>query len=614
MIFNHLTGIVQISWVIILFATSRQVQANGQQVPPAASTQNHIVNPNIKWTVPDLPPQHYQFWLKNHPLTYEEFKRVCSQVQPSNLTVANEFSKLNVNLKFEDPRYLGDVNYGSQLLLRICSKIDDIPKSCWGYESNCHLIYLMPECYGSSLGQAKNEQEHKIMWFNQADFGYVLEKRKELNRLCLPDKRSNHSIKSSFECTKNLASCRGENLMIDFDSILRKGNTVMSKEFVRKGHIGGWNCDLQEKRIAEEASASQSDFLQSWYNELKGYSLIYDSPDKACDETIDKQAFLIKLDSPANIYHYLCSFFNLYATMHLNNRFFHDNQIIIWDDLPPADNQNILQRYDLLWNAFTGNRPKNLREFQGKRVCFKKFVFVLPPRMIGGLYYNTPLVPGCSKSGLFDAFNKHLLHKLKIFQNFDFEKFRKLNPDLIRVTFVSRSTRHRRVTNQDDIITKLKSIKNLDVSKVDFAENSFFTTLFFAQNTDILMGVHGAGLTNTLFLPDWAALFELYDCKDTAYSDLARLRGVRYFTMPEDGKSITKVPTSNSSEPQKGASIEDKFSDYRIDVDSIINVLNKAVEQVRKNRYNYYSDLNEGQQSHVHEPRSSEPKAKREEL
>lgn len=28
-------------------------------------------------------------------------------------------------------------------------------------------------------------------------------------------------------------------------------------------------------------------------------------------------------------------------------------------------------------------------------------------------------------------------------------------------------------------------------------------------NTDIFIGMHGAGLTHLLFLPDWAVLFEL---------------------------------------------------------------------------------------------------------
>ena len=41
------------------------------------------------------------------------------------------------------------------------------------------------------------------------------------------------------------------------------------------------------------------------------------------------------------------------------------------------------------------------------------------------------------------------------------------------------------------------------------------------RNTDILVGIHGAGLTHMLFLPDWAVVFELYDCQDpNCYKDL----------------------------------------------------------------------------------------------
>ena len=31
-----------------------------------------------------------------------------------------------------------------------------------------------------------------------------------------------------------------------------------------------------------------------------------------------------------------------------------------------------------------------------------------------------------------------------------------------------------------------------------------------SHNSDIFIGMHGAGLTHLLFLPDWAVIFELY--------------------------------------------------------------------------------------------------------
>ena len=37
------------------------------------------------------------------------------------------------------------------------------------------------------------------------------------------------------------------------------------------------------------------------------------------------------------------------------------------------------------------------------------------------------------------------------------------------------------------------------------------------------VGLHGAGLTHLLFLPDWAEVLELYNCDDVhCYRDLAR--------------------------------------------------------------------------------------------
>jgi len=44
-------------------------------------------------------------------------------------------------------------------------------------------------------------------------------------------------------------------------------------------------------------------------------------------------------------------------------------------------------------------------------------------------------------------------------------------------------------------------------------------------------GNNFSGLTHLLFLPDWATVFELYDCDDpSCYSDLARLRGINYIS------------------------------------------------------------------------------------
>jgi len=41
-------------------------------------------------------------------------------------------------------------------------------------------------------------------------------------------------------------------------------------------------------------------------------------------------------------------------------------------------------------------------------------------------------------------------------------------------------------------------------------EMPFLEQIHVTHNSDIFIGMHGAGLTHLLFLPDWAVIFELY--------------------------------------------------------------------------------------------------------
>lgn len=51
---------------------------------------------------------------------------------------------------------------------------------------------------------------------------------------------------------------------------------------------------------------------------------------------------------------------------------------------------------------------------------------------------------------------------------------------------------------------------NLILLQVTFTHaTDFREQLKVIQNTDVLIGMHGAGLTHMLFLPDWASVFEL---------------------------------------------------------------------------------------------------------
>ena len=91
-----------------------------------------------------------------------------------------------------------------------------------------------------------------------------------------------------------------------------------------------------------------------------------------------------------SMYHHFCDFFNLYASLHVNNShpdvWSMDVNIILWE------NYRYQSNFRASWEAFTSNPIMNIQDFAGKRVCMKNVMFPMLPRMIFGLYYNTPLV------------------------------------------------------------------------------------------------------------------------------------------------------------------------------------------------------------------------------
>jgi protein O-GlcNAc transferase len=288
-----------------------------------------------------------------------------------------------------------------------------------------------------------------------------------------------------------------------------------------------------------------------------------------CDVIIEKPTFVMKIDSTYNMYHHFCDFVNLYASQHLNfthpSSFSTDNHILIWET------HDYWSPFAQVFSAFSENHIWTLNYFKGQRACFKNIVFPLLPRMIFGLYYNTPLINGCENSALFHAFSEHVLHRLHV------EREPPVNKK-VRITFLSRNTRYRNVLNEKELIKRISKNSDYDVRAVVFDKNiKFVDQLQITRNTDVLIGMHGAGLTHLLFLPKWATLFELYNCGDpNCYKDLARLRGVNYLTW-EDNAFLASFEAGYSEEGHE------KFKNYRFDADEFGRLVAKAVRAVKNN-------------------------------
>ncbi|VVC97388.1 unnamed protein product [Leptidea sinapis] len=442
-------------------------------------------------------------------------------------------------------------------------------KACWGYEVNCernNSYSVQPHCPGNHRGWVKTKVAQYDTFYTQADFGYIKEQIDDLMVMCeasIPDD-------SSLECSKYLRFCRGRKLMLNFTGLIGRGDNLRYKmDVLGPGQIGGY-CKFHSERLKKEAEHMSA--LQSWAPELVNFVRTTQRPilDGKCDIVIEKPTFIMKLDATVNMYHHFCDFFNLYASLHVNashaSSFSRDNHILIWETFTYDS------AFKDAFKAFTINPIWDLKEFRGKVVCFNNVVFPLLPRMIFGLYYNTPLIYGCERSGLFHAFSKHIIHSLKIPLHIRSNK-------KVRVTLLSRGTTYRTILNEKEIVEALLKIRGYHVERVVYDKTMpFVKQLEMTHNTDVFIGMHGAGLTHMLFLPDWAAVFEVYNCEDpNCYSDLARLRGLKYVTW----ENKTKLVQQDEGHGPGGAS-HAKFTNYSFDVEEFLRLVDICASYVRK--------------------------------
>uniref|UniRef100_A0A8D8YSF6 EGF domain-specific O-linked N-acetylglucosamine transferase n=1 Tax=Cacopsylla melanoneura TaxID=428564 RepID=A0A8D8YSF6_9HEMI len=500
----------------------------------------------------------------------------------------------DVNLHPEHWEYY--FNYFPQLLEQ-CKQLPHCPFSsvtktdrCWGYESDCtkENAYSYPHCPGDHKGWVKTKQAQFETFYTQADFGYVKEQRDELTVLCEPSSVED----SSLECSKHLRFCRGRNIYMDLTSLMMRKEPIRYKmDVLKSGQIGG-KCKFNESRLKEEADHVSP--LQSWAPELLQFTEMSTRPlgSTKCDVTVDKPTYIMKIDAtvnmyhhfliyspiphclpPAvNMYHHFCDFFNLYASQHVNashpTAFSTDAHILIWESYSYAS------AFSDTFKAFTRHPIWDLKTFTGLTVCFKNVVFPLLPRMIFGLYYNTPLIWGCERSGLMESFSKHVLHRLQV------RRFRRKNSK-VRITLLSRDTQYRNIMNEHELLADLNREPHVKVKRVVYnREMNFTKQLEKTHNTDFLIGMHGAGLSHLMFLPDWAVVFELYNCDDEhCYKDLARLRGIKYMTWEKKDKLEAQ---DEGHHPNGGAHA--KFTNYKFNVPEFLRLVRLGVQYVQGHR------------------------------
>jgi protein O-GlcNAc transferase len=335
-------------------------------------------------------------------------------------------------------------------------------------------------------------------------------------------------------------------------------------------------CNLRELNQEDHAehSPALNRFSTYWYN--TGPKAIFNDfirfepkQDGLVTEirAVDNVLFLVKReDTVANLWHTLMQVMSLTLSLDILRMAVDPNTGSPYFDYRDVRNSRvlILDQYEEgpffdLWTMFTGLSPVRLGD--DTTLTSSKMVVPLPGAsnpMWAGDWVDVP----CNGSSLLEVFSKRILEHYQI--PVDQPKKTQLT-----LTLIDRSST-RQLRNQSTYVAALrKRFPDIRVHIVDFAAISFLDQIRLVRSTDLLVGVHGAGLTHEMFLPRGSTVVEILpptlDYK--GFANMAKLLGHQYF-----GRHGTSHPDDTG---------DWQADDVSIDENSFLELVGEAIANLK---------------------------------
>ena len=154
--------------------------------------------------------------------------------------------------------------------------------------------------------------------------------------------------------------------------------------------------------------------------------------------------------------------------------------------------------------------------------------------------------------------------------NFRRRELPKGKPKVVFSLRISSFASGRGLKNSDEFIDSLaRKLFSVEIISVDFAKIDVSTQMLLCSEASVLVGIHGAGLTNLIFMPQLAGLVELSIREfGGAYSDLAFAAGLAYAVVE---------PTR---EEYSSMNVQDTWADLmEFDVDDVADAISFILDK-----------------------------------
>ena len=209
---------------------------------------------------------------------------------------------------------------------------------------------------------------------------------------------------------------------------------------------------------------------------------------------------------------------------------------VVWEG-PNEINKHLLRA--LFPNAEVKTWVQFLEESRGKTLCFERALTsdrgVAETRPESGrlgrmLGFSRSYFPRDAMERLADRIHAYAGTRIE-------------NSAMLRVTYLKRPPpRMLELELEKKLLASIQAMRNVSLRVEDFARLSFKEQINVIGNTDVLISVHGNGLSHVLFLPPASKVIEIFppSAHTVDYRNFAEARGLDYTCIMSDRGIIPK--------------------------------------------------------------------------
>ena len=331
--------------------------------------------------------------------------------------------------------------------------------------------------------------------------------------------------------------CVASNFVIDFAKVSGEiSHSKLSNYLSYKGGALQASC----KKTAAYAPAKVHKHLQS---HLSSFT---DGTASASGTSVEETpTYLLTRDEDMeNSFHSTADFMNMFVVDNVIGVDPADQQVLLWDKHPDGPYLDLIQK------AYAGGK-KALRHqsFAGKKIMFRKLIFHMESP--AGLIFPKVANPGqlrCKGTGLFKEYAKHILHSFGLWDVSP--------PEVPHITLLLRHRTERKnvgriLANEAEVTAAIAGTNMVTYKIADTAGMPYAEQLALVRKTNILVGVHGAGLMLILFAANEAVLVEVHPSyrQDRHFRHASRMIGKDYMPVRANERETCQGSSDNVKVP-----------------------------------------------------------------